>query len=822
MKVKFKYQNGLGLIEILITIVVLAVGMLALAQLQTSVTSEARVNKTRSEALEVCNKLVTPFREPLLAASFATLSSSSGSIDTVSETIAYTVTVSGSDISKQISASCSWSEGSVTVNTLAVPHTSVATKLTTGGGDGSGSGLNPSLNANSSVDLIERVAVAEVEGLQDRLDSDNSLVEGSIVAINQGDDIFYRIEDTLRTVVTVIYLCENQTQYPILNSDFGLRAKRVDINSVQPGDEGIKLYESFLGPVQGDELAGNRTLCEAKVLYRGGVILPISGQVHSRVRSQNSYLEVDFLTFDISESGTYCAFDAQPNDTSASYICYLGGNCEYGPFTSDGSATSDFFVCPEAVVGGTVTADNFDMDFDVGEGGWRGKIGLLDVANRGYNVCFADELENTESTRDTAREYKTVVGSGAAAVSTGINKPYECHDFMIIAGVNNPNHVALRNACQAASADLAGERLGPKLIPRYLDANTPNVYQSDVDSTFCAALDYIYASGVILNRGNVLPYVTATDGETITICDVKPDPSDSTSAIYACELGSQSGTLTIQAQLTPTVNILSGSGCTVSAASSSSNTAGCDIDLSTVSSAISTLTFNSITGTISAASESIANFSDSGGGIDTLAVLYDELEIGCELGNYTNPLRSFVCNFYTDDPVAIDSNVSFFSSPGLGYEMTPDYIQDTSAIASAAVTSFPSTRNDFALEISSSAPVRSTRVLSGEINLNDGLGIDDVVINASESACSKIEVDNPFSYQCTIPIDAVSLTLIGGSCSTFSGNPIKKIDASASGNYSENTRNDTGTITIDILAGTDPVNIDFTFAQASGGQNCSL
>ena len=806
-------QRGIGLIEVLVAMVIIAVGLLAVAQLQTSVTSESRVNKTRSEATNLCEQLIASYRQPLALADFASLATgtvSSSTLGTV-ETYNTTLNVTGDSTSKNITATCAWADGSITLSTLVAPHTAVAAVLGSDVEGSGGSSLSPSLNANSSIDIKEQVNIVDVDGLLKEIEDQNR-GKGDIVAINQGDEIFYRVDDIDKTKATKIYLCEDLVTYPILNSDYGLRAQRVDINTSQKGLEGIRLYESFRDNVRGDGTGGTRTLCEAKVLYRGGVILPISGQVHSRVKSGNSYLEVDFLTFDISESGTYCAFDADPSDTSASYICYLGGNCEYGPFTRDNTAGTNFFQCPE-VPSDIVDADSFDMNFDVGPGGWRGKIGLLDVANQGYNVCFNEEISGQESTRDTAREYKAITGTLTNASAQGINKPYQCHDFMIIDGVKNPNHIALRKACSAASEDLIGETLSPKLITRELPENSNNDYDSVIDIFFCGNITTKFANGIITNRGQFIPYVTATDGANIAICSVTINPSNNTQALYACEIQTEASDLQIQAKLTPTV-VVPDPGCTVSAAVSSNNTNGCTIDLSTAS--IGSTVSNTITGTINATNEGYTNFSTEGGGMDSLAIIYDDLELGCELGTWSSPKRNFLCAFLTDSPIASGSEVSFFADSIDGYTLTPDYINDDAAIASAAITSFPSLRSDFDLVLSSDNTPPSTRTLSGSIRLNDDLDISNFDVNPSDSSDCILNPSKT-GYSCLIPTTSIDVTFSGGNCDNLQ--PKRKIVTTLSGDFTDTATSLTGAITVTVNSGSNDVTINIEFSKLASG-NC--
>ena len=60
-----KNSTGIGLIEVLVTAVVISLGLLAVASLQVNLISGSRTNKTRSECQSIANTKIEQLRDTI-------------------------------------------------------------------------------------------------------------------------------------------------------------------------------------------------------------------------------------------------------------------------------------------------------------------------------------------------------------------------------------------------------------------------------------------------------------------------------------------------------------------------------------------------------------------------------------------------------------------------------------------------------------------------------------------------------------------------------------------------------------------------------------
>ncbi len=467
-----KNNTGIGLIEVLITTVVVAVGLLAVASLQGDLLGSSRSNKTRAEAQALANTKIEQLRDTIektgvtgydtLLAATPVGTPASDSIGGITETFTRNWTLApkywrtgtqtwtivapvapekvGAYDVREVSVTVCWSDGctgnnenKVTVQSVIAFDNLGNSALAAPSAAGAGAVGVRSLNANSSDDISENITLP------------TAATPGSVVTVNGKT---YVVQNT-GTKGTRADICDLSLLTPFEN---GLMTRRDDYDKdPDKGKEAIYLYEKVN--------IGGTDYCIPRVRYNGGVIIPIKGTVYSRATDANHktapLLDINLFTFNANESGTFCVFKPSAIATSAPYVCYVGGNCAGA--TKPPSIPILATECPNPGVANPI----------VGVGGWRGKVGLLGVAANGKNACFAEEIAGTPDTLDTARNYFTRNGD----LNEGINKPYSCHDFLIINGQSTEEKVHDECVIQANAISLT---LASKIIERSISGN--NVY----------------------------------------------------------------------------------------------------------------------------------------------------------------------------------------------------------------------------------------------------------------------------------------------------------------------------------------------------------
>ena len=314
-----------------------------------------------------------------------------------------------------------------------------------------------------------------------------------------------------------------------------VKVRRIDFDGVT-GNEAIQLFELGTGNADG--------YCIPRIRFNGGVIIPIKGTVYSKATDGNganaSFLDVNLFTFNASETGAYCIFNPASNVTEADYICYVGGNCT----GATGGSDSNVLTCPATPVAAA----------KVGPGGWRGKVGLLGIATEnsgGRNVCFAEEVVATPARLDTARNYF----ARHSGINEGINKPYSCHNFLIVNGQANDS--AVHSECSDKAGEIVGLTLASKTIQRNVADDVSNTFDPTIDTSSC--------SGGLGTSHILTANIIATGGTPITgsLTSLNVVGCTGSGIVYTCtELDSASGN---EAEwsftgLTDNDNICEGSG----------------------------------------------------------------------------------------------------------------------------------------------------------------------------------------------------------------------------------------------------------------------
>lgn len=780
-----KRASGIGLIEVLITTVVVAVGLTAIASLQGNLTNSSRNSKTRAEARTLAETKIEQLRDTIEKSGYNALSSSASneSITGITETFgrAWVITDKIFDITdqtwvpatlnpttqiwsatdidsthnyghhaKEINVTACWSDGcsptnnsenQVIVQSIITFDNVGNSALAAYGAGTAGAGMgSPSTNAESSDEITKTITLPP---------SDTPYTPDTIYTDPDTDKI-YIVQNT-GTIAVEAFICSDLDLDAFEND---LLTRRIDFDGAE-GDEAIELYEK--------QTIGDEDYCIPRLRYNGGVIIPIRGIVHSGATegtgNNQTLLDVNLFTFNASETGAFCVFRPDPNAKSAPYVCYVGGNCDFGP---DGVAVNGKIPvteCPNPAK----SADK------VGSGGWRGQVGLLGVAGATTgstdfkNVCFAEEIAATPATLNTARNYYARAQRSGVDVNEGINKPYSCHDFLIINGKQTEAQV--HSECVTQANAIAGLQLASKNIQRTINTGD-NVYDPLVEETYCTPTTYT-VTGTITNANNA-PAVTTPSGT----CSV-------TASSYTCTIT----TTTTSAIITGSYNNET-VNCTVSPLSTvSSNT--CNLAFTFTSNPSYTIN-GTISGTAIAANAVVLSLSDG--------------------GNCTNNNNgTYTCNITT----AL-STVTLTASIMTGATVTP---------ASQTIT-LPGVSTTINSPESPSFSASDVYTISGSIGIGIGGGggnqVSDLsgvtaAVNTGAGSCTLTgtNADDTYDYYtCTVPAGANTLTIaISPWCSTgggskkyemTDGNGTGTITTTGTGSWIKSFNNITGNITQNI------------------------
>jgi len=740
MKLTYSIKNsaGIGLIEVLVTTVVVAVGLLAVASLQGDLLSGSRGNKTRAEAQTLANTKIEQLRDTIEktgTTGYNALASSTAneSIGGITETFtrSWVVTDQTGPVRKQVSVTVCWSDGcpvatgnsqnQVTVQSV-IAFDDVGNSGLTASGAGSGTGATvggPSTNANSSDDISENIILS------------TSATPGSVTTVNGKT---YIVQST-GTKGTRADLC-NDAALALTAFENGLYTRRVNFDGVT-GNETILLYEKVtISAVD---------YCIPRIRFNGGVIIPIRGIVHSGATSggnNQTLLDVDLFTFNANESGTYCVFNPPEGAKSAPYVCYVGGNCQYGPAGTVTSPATEPPVteCPSPAVANAI----------VGPGGWRGKVGLLGVADNDKNVCFAEEIAATPATLDTARNYFV----RKAGLNEGINKPYSCHDFLIINGQSTEAKV--HNECVAQANAIGGFTLASKTIQRDITGN--NVFSPSINVDYCSVSGTSYTITGTITNANSPPEVTVTDSVHI-------NPCSATNTSYTCQIQTSATSVTISGVYNGETKT-----CTMSPSGSA-----CTLAFSTTTNPTYTIN-GKINGTSAAANT--VTLALSGGGT-------------CVNNNDNLPIYStYTCSITT--PTTTETATLTATTSAVGGTVTPSVAQTITLPGATATLTGP----DF------TAAMATTYTISGSISIGNNVSLTTitVAVDTGLGTCTLTgthAANMSDSYSCTVPAGANHLAITLSSACT-SGNGSKKYEMTSGATTSLGTGSliiDLGTVT---------------------------
>ncbi|MBE0469474.1 MAG: hypothetical protein IBX55_08230 [Methyloprofundus sp.] len=551
-------QKGVGLIEVLIATVVIALGLLAVASMQGTFLSSSGESKTRAEALVIAERQMESLRNMIQNADFDTLPTPTSPVNGVnaSFTVGQVVAAASSPDRKQITLTVSWDGGGadkqiVLTSEIAFSNPANAIALAAFGDASVGSSGKAPSPGNRASESVEDNSI-------DLFDSKGSPLS-KVVSIE--DDLYtldgntYRDDKNGKTGSRVI-LCSTLTAFdkdlsfpgnydeakkPKYNEATGTFTNDANCaisgttgsaclytnRRIVDGTETIELYtQHYTSSTTG--LTTTYTLfdaCIAEHRFFGGIIIPIKGKVRTE-------FTLDDIKIDHNKENMFCAFYPGSELNEQPYACYVGGNCENDTGSENPNATS----C-------SLTASTARRD--VGSGGFSGNIGLINGDDNGSgkeSVCFKDELDGTNTAFFTARKYKTINSS----IEEGINEPYACQDFYIVGRQANVSRLSAK--CAAETWDgTSNINLPPQEVIRTIDSANTVVTTENI--AYCTRRTPITYDLTIAVTGGTPTTVVTGNGDTLTcssdgVCKGKTTTSAITIIIYASN-NTQSGSCLI-------------------------------------------------------------------------------------------------------------------------------------------------------------------------------------------------------------------------------------------------------------------------------------
>lgn len=566
-----KKNNGIGLIEALVTTVIIAIGLLAVASMQGGFMAGSASNKTRAEALALAEEKIEELKNNIVKADYTAISSSLGpdSIDGVNATFSRTwvMTPLTPPTRKKIAVTVTWGGASADEQVLLTSEIAFSDPGNSVGlaAYGNPSGRSPSPNQGSSETVNDtNIDLRNPDGsLKDGI----TQVSGS-TNLYEKDGNLYRDNGNNTGGGTLVFFCNqidaaefdvdlrNPLNYEI-NGDLkttgliNLLTKRLDLDSVT-GNEAIELYSrNYIADADGFLTADGS--CTLEHRFFGGAIITLKGNIHTVNNLDN--IKVDFNKTDM-----FCVFNSGEDQTKRPYACYAGGNCNVSPAGDNNNVNT----CP----------DPSAADAKVGPGGFSGNVGILNVDDDGGNkesVCFKEELDNGPIadpqiaiiTPATARKYKT--NNGGA--EQGINQSYSCQDYLIVGRRNNFNQLAA--ACAVAVGKLNVASLPTKEVVRTISGS--NTVVVGINNSFCNNLqpkDYTLTITV----------TNATDATNVTVSGgTAPVTCTGVSNTFTCSGQTKSNVLSVIAE-----ELTARGNCTVELDTGSQPATGnCEITLVT-------------------------------------------------------------------------------------------------------------------------------------------------------------------------------------------------------------------------------------------------
>lgn len=490
-------QRGVGLIEVLVALVIIAVGVIAVLGLQGTLMSGSSTAKARNEAVALAREKTEELRNAIELGQFdidlavqSMTDDPGGKIDGVNAQFTRSWSIAeakGVENTREIVMQVTWkdaqdADNQVELNTLVAytsPLKSAVSKQNAGGPVRPGGTDTGYEGLHGGTDLTENV-------------SDNR---------NAGTDPIKALDDKFG-IQSVLRYSNGHVQVRIPDPNCpAVNSSDVDCTCPQ--------VDRVAGPSGGVQ-------CVVFTAF-GGTLLRFGGKVYvdNYLNKYNKDADFNEALLVKATSPAYCAHQRTGCGAVGAkmdcleYMCYTSGDCAKG----GADCPTDTAVLDKIIARGL-------------SGGWYGKIGYLFPKESSSNfptVCMSKKavvdnngnpiLDNNgnpilDDIRETARLYYSErTDANTKKWREGINESYSCHNTLIMDKSNNPNRAS---ACPLGYEKLVTEGIvwnsfEDNQVIRSLAANATNNVLS-ADETYC---NIIAIYGDISFTNNPDPVVAA-------------------------------------------------------------------------------------------------------------------------------------------------------------------------------------------------------------------------------------------------------------------------------------------------------------------------
>ncbi|MDO9048828.1 MAG: hypothetical protein Q7U66_14005 [Methylobacter sp.] len=520
MKHSIKTQKGIGLIEVLITTVVVAVGLLAVASLQGKFVSSSGESKMRSEALVLAEQKLEQFRNTVVitntnvpATGYNNILAAGSFADTGNPIVG-----------TNASFTRSWTITDVTppVPPFAAGDPSLKRVSVQVGWDGNGDG--DSNDADEIVNVVTEMAWID-PAKASQYAATNAGGSTSVASPRQNASEDAAAESVIGTSLAITDLDLTTTGSAGVDATVsvtvppvgGVGGATITITQVAPGSHFYTATTAALSTIDvgviavflcsdADNNSSTPDTCTHIQNHFGGVVHRIAGTVHST--SSNGFTNVKVAWTSSSVSDCY---NGQETVVSGSgnnqyrykpYECIYAGNCD--------ATVDNVNGCTYGVTDAQIAARH------VGPGGEYGDVGLIGVDDQGGDreqVCFLEDTVDPATSPLLTPSGNTVLnenylysvtkrfyaarkikrnGSINDQKTEGINRSYTNHNFLVISRGTG----ATANQVCNLKAVARSVALAPREIFKILDESLSN--------TVLAATSYAGSAGTAKTlTGNV-------------------------------------------------------------------------------------------------------------------------------------------------------------------------------------------------------------------------------------------------------------------------------------------------------------------------------
>jgi type IV pilus modification protein PilV len=541
-----KPEKGIGLIEVLVTTVVVAVGLLAVASLQGTFVSSSGESKTRSEALVLAEQKLESLRNNVTSTGYSALAS--GTDSPVGTNATFTRT---------------WTITDVTPFTTGAPdRKNISVQV---GWDGNGDG--DSTDADEIVNVVTELAWNDPAKASSYAASNSSGGTSSVASPRQNASEDAASENVIGTGLEITDLVPATAGSVSVDNILSVTipgdgGQTITLTQIAPESHYYTATRSELSTIEEGVIAvflcGDDNTCSHIQNHFGGVVHRISGTVHSTSSNGFTDIKVAWTSSSVSDCYNGPVTNISTSGTNQyrtmPYECVYAGNCDE---TADGV---------NRCFAHTVVSDDDIEDRNVGPGGEYGDVGLLGVDDQGGDreqVCFLEDtvdpatsplltagggevlneayLYSVTKRFYSARRVKRN-GSINDQKSEGINHSYTNHNFLVVSrGTGATANQICSLKATSPYTGYSSIQLAPREIFKTLDEGVDNTVVAEAAYTGAAGTAKTLTGNVTASRTN-LKLIIPDLGN----CYLNNNSSGANATAYACAVPSDTVSIDIK------------------------------------------------------------------------------------------------------------------------------------------------------------------------------------------------------------------------------------------------------------------------------------